>query len=106
MILLQTLVMSVILSMMAVMVLKWIMGRYMMAARNYRSTTTRGRAMGYYQDRFANWNWNTTGMPALSQTTITESYPSGTAQQVCVRSLGNGKFQVTSDQDTVGGACP
>ena len=61
MVLLQTLVISVILSLISVMVLKWIMGRYMMAARNYRFVTTTARASGLYQLQFPNW---TTSLPA------------------------------------------
>jgi len=106
MVLLQTLVISVILSLISVMVLKWIMGRYIMAARSYRSVTTRARAHGYFYDRFATWNFNTTGMPAVSAATIGESYPAGFSQQVCVRSLGGGRFSITSDQDDPTGACP
>ena len=55
MILLHTLVISVIISMIAVMVLKWVMGRYMLSARNYRSTTTKARAHGYFQTLFPAW---------------------------------------------------
>lgn len=106
MVLLQTLVISVVLSMISVMVLKWIMGRYIMAARGYRSVTTRARAHGYFHDRFATWNFNTTGMPAVSQANIAETFPSGFVQRVCVRSLGGGRFQITSDQDDPTGACP
>ncbi len=57
MILMQTLVMSVLLSMIAVMVMKWVLGRYMMAARNYRSTVTTARAVGYSQQIFSAWNF-------------------------------------------------
>lgn len=106
MVLLQTLVISVILSMISVMVLKWIMGRYMMAARDYRSVTTRARAHGYFYDRFATWNFNTTGMPAVSVANVSETYPAGFVQQVCVRSLGGGRFSITSDQDDPSAACP
>jgi hypothetical protein len=105
-VLLQTLVITVILSMISVMVLKWVMGRYMMAARNYRSVTTRGRAHGYFQDRFATWNFNTTGMPGNSPANIGESFPAGFVQQVCVRSRGNTRFDITSDQDDPGAPCP
>lgn len=106
MVLLQTLVISVILSMIAVMVLKWIMGRYMMAARGYRSVTTRARAQGYFYDRFSTWNFNITGMPPVSPAVIPEAEPAGFSQRVCVRSLGGGRFMITSDQDDPTGPCP
>ena len=106
MVLLQTLVISVVLSMISVMVLKWIMGRYMMAARNYRSVTTRGRAHGYFHDRFATWNFNTTGMPANSVANVSETAPAGFVQQVCVRSRGNTRFDITSNQDDPSSPCP
>jgi len=56
MVLLQTLVMSVLLSLIAVMVMKWVLARYMMAARNYRATTSTARATGYSQQFFSTWN--------------------------------------------------
>ena len=43
-VLLQTLIMAVILSMIAVMMMKWVLARYMMAARNYRSTAATARS--------------------------------------------------------------
>lgn len=105
-VLLQTLVITVILAMISVMVLKWVMGRYMMAARNYRSVTTKGRAHGYFQDRFATWNFNTGAIPANSPANIGETAPAGFVQQVCVRSQGNTRFNITSDQDDPAQPCP
>ena len=58
-VLLQTLVMAVILSMIAVMMMKWVLARYMMAARNYRSVATTTRVGGYTQAVFSSWNFNT-----------------------------------------------
>ena len=58
-ILLQTLVMSVVLSMIAVMVLKWVLSRYMLTARNYRATTAKVRTDGCASKMFATWNFNT-----------------------------------------------
>lgn len=97
-VLLQTLVITVILSMISVMVLKWIMARYMMAARNYRSVTTRARAHGYFHDRFSTWNFTTTG---IVDTELTVD-----GQRVCVRSCGNTSFAITSDQDEPADPCP
>jgi hypothetical protein len=55
MVLLHTLVISVVISIIAVMVLRWVTGRYMLSARNYRSTTTKARAHGYFQNLFPAW---------------------------------------------------
>lgn len=60
--LLQTLVMSVLLSMAAVMMMKWVLARYMMAARNYRSTVAKAHSHGYGMERFSTWNFNTSAV--------------------------------------------
>ena len=57
-ILMQTLVMSVILSLLAVMVLKWVLGRYMLAARAFRSTKSSSHSEGYSGRITSNWNFN------------------------------------------------
>ena len=46
--LLQTLVMCVIMAMIGVMVLKWVMARYMLSARLYRSNASKVRTEGCY----------------------------------------------------------
>jgi len=79
MVLLQTLVISVILSMIAVMVLKWVLSRYMFAARNYRSTVAKNKTGGYIQRQFSTWNINS--VPSSGSLVITE--PDGTQQRVC-----------------------
>ena len=56
-VLLQTLIMAVILPMIAVMMMKWVLARYMMAARNYRSTAATARSYGYLQDRISVWGY-------------------------------------------------
>ncbi len=61
-VLLQTLVMSVVLSMVAVMMMKWVLARYMMAARNYRSTVAKAHSQYYIGNRFSTWNF--TNYPA------------------------------------------
>jgi len=55
MILLQTLVMSVILSMISVMVMQWVLGRYVIAVRTYRSNTTRMRTEGASSNLFTTY---------------------------------------------------
>lgn len=101
-VLLQTLVMSVILSMIAVSLMKWVLSRYMMAARNYRSTATIARAGGYSQQLFANWNFNS--IPSGASTIISES--DGTSYRVCVRNRGATEMEVTSDADNPLANCP
>jgi len=56
-VLLQTLVMSVVLSMIAVMMMKWVLARYMLAARSYRSTVAKAHSQYYIGDRFSTWNF-------------------------------------------------
>lgn len=63
-ILLQTLVMSVVLSMIAVMVLKWVLGRYMLAARTYRSSKSASHTEGYAGRITSSWNFG--GNPGSS----------------------------------------
>jgi hypothetical protein len=57
MVLLQTLVMSVILSMVAVMLMKWVLARYMIAIRTYRSSVSNSHSQGYGVDRASTWNF-------------------------------------------------
>jgi lipopolysaccharide export system protein LptC len=70
MVLLQTLVISVILSMIAVMVLKWVLSRYMFAARNYRSTVAKVHSTGWAMQRFSTWNFNTSAVGSSGSITM------------------------------------
>lgn len=107
MVLLQTLVMSVILSMIGVMVLKWIMGRHMMAARAYRSAVTSGRAVGYFSVATSGWNYTNT--PADDSRLVSEPLTSE-AQKVCIDSQGSNRFVISVDEDKLdantGTSCP
>ncbi len=58
-ILLQTLVTAVLLSMIAVMVLKWVLARYAIASRVQRSSMASVRAVGYAAAGAASWNFGT-----------------------------------------------
>lgn len=49
----QTLVISVILSMISVMVMKWVLARYVMAARNYRAMEAVSHSNMVTSDRFS-----------------------------------------------------
>ena len=92
----QTLVMSVILSMIAVMVLKWVLGRYMLTARDYRATVANTRATGYAQQNFAFWNFNTSSILSNGSSSIdlkTVNYAtSGPSNSMR-------KFTITIDED-------
>ena len=57
MVLLQTLVMSVLLSLMAVMVMKWVLARYMMSSRNYRSAQAKAHSQYYGDEEISRWNF-------------------------------------------------
>ncbi|MBI5744600.1 MAG: hypothetical protein HY952_08635 [Elusimicrobia bacterium] len=98
MVLLQTLVISVILSMIAVMVLKWVLSRYMFAARNYRSSVAKVHSTGYAMQRFSAWGLNTSSILSSGSTTIdgktvtysTGKNPDGSAMKT---------FSIASDED-------
>jgi hypothetical protein len=92
-VLLQTLVMSVVLSMMAVMVMKWVLARYMLAARNYRSSESVAHAQ-YVNFLFAGWNSNFASIPSngsmlIDGKTFTFSRTVGSSM----------RFNVTMQQD-------
>jgi hypothetical protein len=95
-ILLQTLVMSVVLSMIAVMVLKWVLGRYMLTARSYRSAVTTTHATSFAQTSFATWNLNTSAVPSNGCSVLD-------AKTICYTTSGSGdtmrKFSIVSDED-------
>lgn len=56
-VLLQTLVTSVLLSMIAVMVLKWVLARYTIASRVQRSSMANARTVGYANLTTSSWNF-------------------------------------------------
>lgn len=57
MVLVQTLVISIILSMIAVMVMKWVLARYVLAARNYRASESASHSQWAAADRLSRWNF-------------------------------------------------
>ncbi|OGS50884.1 MAG: hypothetical protein A3J79_08885 [Elusimicrobia bacterium RIFOXYB2_FULL_62_6] len=63
-ILLQTLVMSILLSMIAIMIMKWVLTRYTMVGHMHRSITSNTRGQGWMSYRFCNSNWQTSGISA------------------------------------------
>lgn len=87
--LLQTLVMSVILSMVAVSLMKWALARYMIAARNYRSVATTTRVGGYTQAVFSSWNFNAGPvMPSLpdGKPISYQTFPAGNTTRIVMTS--------------------
>ncbi len=72
--LLQTLVMSILLSMIAVSLMKWVLARYMIAARNFRSAAATTRVGGYTQAYFS---WVNFGSPAGKAPGLPDAKPIG-----------------------------
>ncbi len=97
MVLLQTLVISVILSMIAVMVMKWVLGRYMLAARNFRSAEAKIHSQGYSGKQFAAWNFNLTSVASSGSTTMDSVYLVGF--DTTGGSANMRRFVFTSDED-------
>ena len=94
MILLHTLVMSVILSMISVMVMQWVLGRYLIAERTYRSSMTGAHALGYSSNLFSNYNFNTAGIPTSGSVSNAT-----TDNKVVTYSVSGTKFTFSSDED-------
>lgn len=102
-VLLQTLILSVILSMIAMMMLKWVLGRYMSAARTTRSTTARGHSQGYVNFVTSNWNKDfTTG--GTSSIVLDNGLP--TQQTLAQCRASNNRVVVTIDEDNPAAAPP
>lgn len=78
-ILLQTLVMSIILSLIAIMIMKWVLIRYTMVGRMHRSITANTRGEGYVFSSFpcATTLWNTGGGATNCRTATTKWETSG-----------------------------
>ncbi|MBU2573392.1 MAG: hypothetical protein KKH28_04875 [Elusimicrobia bacterium] len=87
-ILLQTLVMSILLSMIAVMVMRWVLARYVLVGRVYRSLAFNARGEGYAFSSFPceasiwtagavcpNWQDKTTGAVANGSKAIDSNPP-------------------------------
>lgn len=66
--LVQTLVISVILSMIAVMVMKWVLARYVLAARNFRASESASRSQWAAAEQLSRWNFTTYPDPAALPT--------------------------------------
>lgn len=96
-ILLQTLVMSVVLSLMAVMVLKWVLGRYMLAARAYRTSKSFSHSEGYAASVTSSWNFGAT--PGNSN--ITMDTTQNISYTITAGPSGTNTVTFNSDEDTV-----
>ena len=98
-ILLQTLVMSVLLSLIAVMVLKWVLARYMVANRVLRSSRNTLSAQGYAMQNVNISNWAT-----ADQTTNLDNDDATTTRYENVvhfhrQASGSTQFTTTVDDD-------
>ncbi|MBU2529984.1 MAG: hypothetical protein KKD35_02995 [Elusimicrobia bacterium] len=79
--LLQTLVMCVIMAMIGVMVLKWVMARYMLSARIYRSNVAKVRTEGCMARVKSQWNFNpVSSNGSCSSDGVTTSYTSSSSK--------------------------
>lgn len=56
--LIQTLVLCIILALISAMLLKWVMSRYLLSIRLYKSSQARVRTEGVFMNSMANWNFN------------------------------------------------
>lgn len=72
-VLLQTLVVSVIISMIAVMVMKWVLARYTLASRVQRGAVAEARVDGCVSDRTSRWNSGTSVGSGGCESGITNS---------------------------------
>ena len=108
MILLQTLVMSVILSMIAVMVMQWVLGRYMTATRTYRSSASKVRSQGYSSNLFSMWSmmsYPSFGLIPTSGSTCMDGFSLIYSRGAL--SPTNGMFiKIDADQDSPDPSCP
>ncbi|MDO8805507.1 MAG: hypothetical protein Q7R35_13885 [Elusimicrobiota bacterium] len=86
-ILLQTMIMALILSMVSVMLMKWVLARYMMAARSYRSTAATATAVGNSQKTASEWNFSTTAASC------------GTVVNGQTITCAGGRITITADED-------
>lgn len=59
--LVQTLVLCIVLAMIAAMMLKWVMARYLLSIRLYKSSQARIRTEGIFINSVAAWNFNIPG---------------------------------------------
>lgn len=98
-ILLQTLVMSVVLSLMSVMVLKWVLGRYMLAARAYRSAKSISHSEGYSAGLLSRWKFSTS--PVAMDCPAAACYDNQTITYTNTASGNTNVIVITSDEDDV-----
>lgn len=93
--LLQTLVMSVLLSMVAISMMKWVLARYTMSARNYRSTVSVARSGGYSQQLFSSWNFGA----VANNGSMTSPDPGGQVISFTTSGGGMRTVTITSNED-------
>lgn len=109
MVLLHVLIMSVMMSLLAVMVLKWILGYYMQASRTLRAVAAGARSHGYFQSLYP--GWFTGSIPSDISLNVPGQI-NGVDTTHCVRVLSCGTgmktIKVVSEQDSASAAtdCP
>ena len=86
-ILLQTLVMSVLLSLISVMILKWVLARYIIANRVKSSAVNTGNAQGFATNCMNVSSWASATPPNKSATIDSKA--------VSFQQVSAGKFQTT-----------
>jgi len=104
MVLLQTLVMSVILSMIAVMVMQWVLGRYLIASRSFKSNLTIVHVMGVTSEMMSQ---------AIDPDTVADynvliqdaSYPQRVCVHVYMSWTAPSRIVVSADEDLVSNGC-
>jgi len=106
MMLLQTLIMAVLLSMISVMVMQWVLGRYMIAARTQRSNASKTHTTGYADCHLSAWNFNWGTIPSACDRCLNRfKVLNGSTFGTAVASSGN-KYTFTNDEDTPDLSCP
>ena len=102
-VLMQTLILSIVLATLAMMLLKWVLGRYMSVARTTRSTVARAHSQGYAANLFATWNL-LPNIPAIGNMTIDGG--SSTGQNLAFCRTGTQVVIVSNQDDPTAGAPP
>ncbi|MDA8132252.1 MAG: hypothetical protein M0011_12175 [Elusimicrobia bacterium] len=99
MVMLQTLVMSVILSMIAAMVMKWVLSRYVLAARDYRATEAAARIKGVTAHKMS-YFWNYANLSTIPTSDfMTVDGKSVSYSRSGVTASGTMQFTVTIDEE-------
>ena len=94
--LVQTLVMAAVLSMIAVIVMQWVLGRYLIGARTYRSNASKTHADGYFSTLSSDWKDNLGAIPPSGNTIMDGK---NLKYSVSVSSLNVRTVKIETDED-------